>query len=96
MGDRNLYRPYMVRGALFGAGIGAVAGVILASTLEPSDPDRKYSRPLSGLVGAALGAGIGALIGSRFTTEGWVPVPLPRGLSLVPGRSGPLSLTVVF
>lgn len=95
-GDRTLHRPYVIRGALFGAGIGALGGVIFAATVEPSDPDRKYSRPLTGLVGAAVGAGIGALIGSRFTTEGWVLVPLPRGLSLLPGRSGLISLTVVF
>ena len=96
VGDRNLHRPYVVRGALIGAGVGAVAGLAFAATFEPSDPDRKYSRPLSGLLGAALGTGLGALIGSRFTAEGWVPVPLPRGLSMSPGRSGLLSLTVVF
>ena len=95
-GDRRLHRPYVVRGALFGAGAGAIAGLVFAAAVEPSDPDREYSLPLSGLVGAALGAGIGALIGSRFTAEGWVPVPLPRGLSLRPGRAGLLSLTVVF
>lgn len=95
-GDRGLNRPYMLRGALIGAGSGAIGGVVFAATFEPSDPSRKYSRPLSALVGAAVGAGVGALIGSRFTTEGWVPVPLPRGLSLIPARSGLVSLTVVF
>lgn len=95
-GDRGLHRPYIVRGALVGAGAGAIAGLVFASALEPSDPDREYSRPLTGLVGAAVGAGIGALIGSRFTTEAWMPVPLPRGLSLRPGRAGLLGLTVVF
>lgn len=95
-GDRGLHRPYIVRGALIGGGAGAIAGLVFASVVKPSDPDREYSRPLTGLVGAAVGAGIGALIGSRFTTEAWMPVPLPRGLSLRAGRAGPFGLTLVF
>jgi len=95
-GEQRLHRPYMLRGALLGAGAGALGGLVFAATVEPSDPDRKYSRALSGLVGAAVGAGIGALIGPRFTTEGWVPIPLVRGVSLLPAPSGLVSLRVVF
>lgn len=95
-GEQRLHRPYIVRGALIGAGAGALGGIVFAATVEPSDPDRKFSRSLSALLGATVGAGIGALVGSRFTTEGWVPIPLPRGVSLLPIHSGLLGVRVVF
>lgn len=77
-GERAVNRPYIMRGALIGGAIGALSGVIFAASANPSDPSEEYSMPLTGVLGAAVGAGIGGLIGSRFTTEGWVPVPLPR------------------
>jgi hypothetical protein len=94
-GARRVNRPYVLRGALIGGAAGAVGGLIFASSTTPSDPDKKYSRPLSGLVGAAVGAGIGALVGSRFTAEGWVPVPLPGRVSVgpLPGVGWRLSFT---
>lgn len=77
-GERGLNRPYVLRGALIGGVLGAVGGFVFANAAKPSDPSEEYSKPLSSLVGLAVGGGIGALIGSRFTTEAWVPVPLPQ------------------
>lgn len=85
-GGRNK-RP-IARAATIGGGVGLIAGVLFASSASPSDTSRQYSRPLTGLVGAALGAGVGAIIGSRVKSEQWSPVPLPRQLTLIPSRRG--------
>ncbi|HEX7123043.1 MAG TPA: hypothetical protein VF178_11780 [Gemmatimonadaceae bacterium] len=87
-GERGLHRPYMLRGAVIGGGVGLIGGLVFAAAASPSDPSEEYDKALTSLVGLAVGAGVGAFIGSRFTTEAWVPVPLPRrtaggyGLSL--------------
>lgn len=91
-GGRN--QRYVARGAMYGGAAGLVAGLAFASAASPSDATKEYSKPMTAMVGAALGAGVGAIIGSRFKTEKWVNVPLPRQLSFVPGRRGGFTISV--
>jgi hypothetical protein len=95
-GEQRGHRRFMMRGALYGGGAGAVAGLLFAATFSPSDSTRKYSRPLTGLLGAAIGAGAGALIGSRFSGEKWRPVPIPRQTSFAPDGRGGWRITLGF
>ena len=88
VGERNMYGPYIARGALFGAGAGIIAGAIFAATLSPSDPTKKYDRVLTASVGGVLGAGIGAFVGSRQLAEKFKPIPIPRRMSVLPDRHG--------
>ena len=94
-GEGGKNRQYVGRGALYGGGAGVAAALLFASSVSPSDSNRKYNRVLTAAVGAAVGAGIGAVIGSRIKTERWHNVPLPRQLSLVPSWRG-LRVTVGF
>jgi hypothetical protein len=96
VGMKRGHAPYVVRGAAIGAGIGALGGAIFASASKPSDPGRKYSRPLSALVGAGTGVLLGGFIGSRFSVEKWSRVPLPNRLGFMPGRAGGVYLTLEF
>ena len=82
------------KGALWGGGIGLAAGLIFASTFDPSNGNRQYSRMQTGIVAGLAGAGFGAFIGMRVTTEKWVSVPLPKQLSLYPNPRGGLTLQV--
>lgn len=88
VGQRSRYRPYIIAGALIGGSIGAVGGLLMASTLDPSDPEKRYSRPLTTTLGALVGGGLGAYIGSRRTTEQWAAVRLPRRVSFGPDGYG--------
>lgn len=96
IGDRRGHRPHIIRGATWGAGIGALAGLLFAATATPSDPDRKYSQPLSMLTAGIVGAGIGGYIGSRVREEAWAPIPIPRRVSLVPGIRSRVGITFSF
>jgi hypothetical protein len=91
-GGRN--QRYVAKGAMYGGGAGLVAGFAFASAASPSDSTKEYSKPMTALIGAAFGAGVGAIIGSRFKTERWVNVPLPRQLSFVPNRRGGFTISV--
>jgi hypothetical protein len=86
-------RP-IAKGAMIGAGVGLVLGVLFASVAEPSDSTREYSAVLTGLVGAGAGAGVGAFFGSRVTSERWVDVPLPGRLSLRLNRRNGISIGI--
>lgn len=94
-GEQKSNTPYIIRGAAIGAGVGAVGGLLIASSLKPSDSGKKYSRGLSGGAGAVVGGIIGAVIGSRFGSERWTNVSLPRRLSVLPDSRG-LGLRVGF
>ena len=96
VGQRNSYRPYIVTGALVGTGAGAIGGLLFAATFSPSNPERKYSRPLSAAVGAIVGAVAGGIVGSRLTAEQWAQVPLPRRVSLVPAGHGIVRVAVGY
>jgi hypothetical protein len=96
VGDQQFYRPYMMRGAVIGGGAGALLGVIFASSLQPSDSTLRYSRVMTGLLGAGVGAGVGLLVGSRFRTERWTQVPLPRRTAFVPDPRGGFRLVFSY
>lgn len=86
-GEKRMNADYMMRGGVIGGGIGALGGVLFAASAKPSDDSKKYNRLTTGLVGAGAGALVGVLVGSRFSKEGWVPVPLRR-MSVLPSRDG--------
>ena len=68
-----------MKGALIGAPIGAVGEVpVFSASFHPPDSTKKYNRFPTALVGAVVGAGVGALVGTRFASEHWSNVPLPR------------------
>jgi hypothetical protein len=96
-GERLSNRPYVVRGAMLGAGAGSVVGWVFAATFSPSDSTKKFSRPLNASIGAVVGAVVGGFIGSRRATERWTDITLPRRVSVVPQRRGvALSLSLTF
>ena len=80
------------KGALIGGGIGFATGFIFASTFDPSNEDRRYSRMGTGVLAGLAGAGFGAFIGMRVTTEKWVPVSLAKQLSVSPNPRGGFTL----
>jgi hypothetical protein len=86
-GEKRMNAPYMLRGGLMGAGIGAATGLLFAATFKPSDDTQKYDRLTTGLVGAGAGAVIGAMLGGRVVKEKWVEIPLRR-LSVAPTKRG--------
>lgn len=82
-----------LRGLIWGAGIGAVFGLIPVDDAEcDRDPSaygcgsRAESMVLSALGGSMIGVPIGAIIG----VERWVPLSMPAriSLSVAPGREG--------
>ena len=95
-GEGGSNQRYVVRGTAIGAGAGLVAGMFFAANASPSDSTREYSKLLTGAIGAAVGAGVGAFAGSRFKTERWVNIPLPRQLSLGPDGRGGFSVAFAF
>jgi hypothetical protein len=86
-GEARSNRRDIVRWGGYGAGAGLVLGLVVSASLTP-DTDKKYSRPLSGLLGMAIGGTGGALYGSRKSSEKWVSVPMPRRISFLPHRGG--------
>jgi hypothetical protein len=94
-GERKANQPYIVRGAIIGGGAGLVGGLLIASSLKPSDSGKKYSRGASGGAGLLVGAVVGGIIGSRFGAERWTAVSLPRRVSVLPDSRG-LGLRVEF
>ena len=80
-GEAGRNKAPIGKGALYGAGIGLVAGILFTELFKPSDPSKEYSAGLTGLLGAGVGAGVGAYVGSRVKSERWVTVPLPGRLS---------------
>ncbi|HJU73106.1 MAG TPA: hypothetical protein VJ717_05120 [Gemmatimonadaceae bacterium] len=87
-GMKRNHTPYILQGAVLGGGAGFLIGILSAATFQPSDTSRKFKRVTTGLVGGAIGAGIGAFVGSRFSTENWVPISLPRRVSVYPSSKG--------
>ena len=96
-GMKQNHTPYILQGAALGGGAGLLVGILAAATFQPSDTSKKFKRLTTGLVGAAIGAGIGGFVGSRFSAENWVPISLPRRLSVYPSSKGAVvKLDVTF
>jgi hypothetical protein len=95
-GDQRSNRNYIMRGAFIGAPVGAIAGFIFSASVHPSDTTEKYNRAPTALLGAVVGAGVGALIGTRFATEHWSNVALPRRVSVMPLSRGGVQLGLGF
>lgn len=86
-GDRRSNRPYLIKGAVFGAPAGLLASLIALKAFSP-DSGKEWDRFPTYAIGTLAGAGVGAAIGSRFARERWSDVPLPRRVGLLPGRRG--------
>jgi hypothetical protein len=96
------------RGALFGLGIGAAAGLVIGIVAyKPCPPNglcimQPSSSVESGMMGAlafgSLGAGVGAIIGSLTPGETWKELPLQASASLrpLPQERVVLSLSLSF
>jgi hypothetical protein len=84
IGDQSSHPNKIRKGALWGAGIGALAFGVFAANSHPSDNTRQYNSFTTGLIGGVVGAGVGALVGMRMKGEKWRVLELPKKLSLVP------------
>jgi hypothetical protein len=88
IGQKRNHAPYIVRGVLIGGGAGFVTGLLVAASFQPGDTAKKFKRITTGAVVGGVSALLGGIIASRFTTENWSPINLPRRLSLVPSPNG--------
>jgi hypothetical protein len=83
-------KRYNKRPMLIGAAVGAPVGVLLfwgtTGIIKPGDSGKRYNRSATAGAGLVVGAAIGALVGTRFTEEHWMPLPLPKRLSIMPTR----------
>jgi hypothetical protein len=95
-GGQGLDKRPIGKGAVIGGGIGLAAGMVFAAAATPSDPDKEYSRALTGALGFGVGAGLGALVGTRNNSQRWVNVPLPRRLSVGPHSRGGYAISFRF
>jgi hypothetical protein len=86
-GEKRSNKPYLIKGAAFGAGAGLVASLLFLKAFSP-DGTKEWDRTPSMIIGAVAGGGIGAAVGSRFAREHWSAVPLPRRVGLLPTRGG--------
>jgi hypothetical protein len=85
----------LLKGVLIGAAVGGAAGLVLFEVAESQglcDADEPNcemnpSRLETVAVGAALGGVIGAVIGSRMSSNNWIPLPL-----VVPSLDGSVSI----
>lgn len=87
-GIKRNHPPYILRGAALGGAGGFLIGVLAAASFQPGDTAKKFKRVTTGLVVGGIGATIGGIVGSRFTTENWVPISLQRRVSILPSRRG--------
>jgi hypothetical protein len=87
-GQKRNHGPYILKGALIGGAGGFALGILFAASFQPSDTSKKFKRLTSGAVVGGVSALLGGIIGSRFSTENWSPINLPRRLSLVPSANG--------
>jgi hypothetical protein len=75
------------RGAMLGAAVGAMPGLLMTFGDYNSDPD--YSPGAVAAVGAAAGAAVGAAVGWAIKSEQWLPAQAPSVTAgIVPLRGG--------
>jgi hypothetical protein len=93
-GDRKSNKPYLIKGALYGAPAGLVASILVLKAFSP-DSGKEWDRVPTYATGVIGGALIGAAIGSRYAREHWSAVALPRRVSFLPSRRG-LNISLGF
>jgi hypothetical protein len=75
------------RGAVLGAAVGAMPGLLMTFGDYNSDPT--YSPGAVAAVGAAAGAALGAAVGCALKSERWLPAEVPSVTAgVVPLRGG--------
>jgi hypothetical protein len=95
-GEQRRNRSYIVKSAAIGVPVGAFLFWGATGIFDTGDSTRTFSRGTTALLGAVVGGVVGGIIGTRFATEHWSPVPLPRRVSLVPTRRGGLQVGIGF
>jgi hypothetical protein len=82
-------RSQMGRGAMIGAAVGVMPGLLLTFGDYSSDVHGDSHAGTVAVIGAAGGALVGAAIGWALKTEDWVPSEVPRAaVAAVPVRRG--------
>jgi hypothetical protein len=75
------------RGAVFGAAVGVLPGLLM--TFGDYDTDPEHSPGKVAAVGAAAGAAVGAAVGWALKSEQWLPAEMPSVTTgIVPLRGG--------
>lgn len=75
------------RGAVIGAAVGVLPGLLMTFGDNNTDPD--HSPGAVAAVGAAAGAGVGAAVGWALKSEQWLPAELPQvSAGIAPLRGG--------
>jgi hypothetical protein len=74
------------RGAVVGAAVGAMPGLLMTFGDYNTDPD--HSPGAVAAVGAAAGAVVGAAVGWAIKSEQWCPAHVPVTAAIVPLRGG--------
>jgi hypothetical protein len=75
------------RGALLGAAVGVLPGLLMTVGDYNTDPD--HSPGTVTVVGAAAGAAVGAAVGWAIKSEQWLPAELPQvSAGIAPLRGG--------
>jgi hypothetical protein len=87
---------YIGKSALVGAPIGTLLFWGTTGIIKPSKSGYKYNRTTTALTGLAVGSVVGALIGTRFTSERWMSLPLSSKVSLMPRPRGGFDLGFDF
>lgn len=95
-GEQRRNSSYVIKSAAIGVPIGALAFWGVTGIFRTGDSTRKFSRGATAALGAVVGGVVGGIVGTRFATEHWSPVPLPKRVSFVPTRRGGLQVGVGF
>ena len=83
-GEKRRNSGPIVRSAIIGAPIGALAFWGATGIVTPSDSTKQFKRGGTAALGAVVGGIVGAIIGTRFAAEHWSSVPLPKRVSIMP------------
>ena len=95
-GEKRGDLRYIGKSALIGVPIGSFLFWGTTGIIKPSDKGNRYNRKRTAITGAVVGAAVGALVGTRFTSERWMSLPVPRRLSFVPRPRGGVEVGLGF
>lgn len=95
-GEKRGDLRYIGKSTLIGTPIGALAFWGTTGIIKPSNAGKRYNRKKTAIAGAVVGAVVGALVGTRFTSERWMSLPVPRRVSFVPQRRGGVDVGLGF